>query len=438
MSYFPCSAYATVLIVAAVGLSGCTDKWLGLDKQPLPGDRQPVVIQAKIALDNTSVNPVNLSVPKDNEAWSQAGGTADHNPGHVSLSAKPAKIWTRDIGYSATNEYPIVSGPVAAEGMVFALDAKGVVSAVDLDSGKAIWSWSIKPKNMHDDAVGGGISYDSGKVYVASPYAQILCIDAKTGVEVWRNELYSPSRIAPSVKEGRVFALTISNEIQAFNATTGDSLWTHTGIVEMAGILGGASPAVGEGIVIVAYSSGEVFALKAETGVELWSEGLVPHFQLDAVSALAHIRARPVIAGDMVYCVSQSGKISAINVATGQQVWQKPVGGLHTPAVDQNYIFMITSDNELMCLNRQNGSPIWVQPLVSLKEKDDEGIMWAGPVLAGGHLIVAGSNGEIHFYGPDGQLSHRIQHGAGIAVSPIVIKGSLIIFDQRAVISAYK
>jgi hypothetical protein len=73
-----------------------------------------------------------------------------------------------------------------------------------------------------------------------------------------------------------------------------------------------------------------------------------------------------------------------------------------------------------------------------LKQKDDEAVMWAGPVLAGGHLIVTGSNGEIHFYRPDGQLSHRIEHGSGIAVSPIVVKGSLIIYDQRAVISAYK
>ncbi|MBN9565527.1 MAG: PQQ-binding-like beta-propeller repeat protein, partial [Alphaproteobacteria bacterium] len=397
-----------------------------------------VVTQAKVTLDNTSANPVNLSVPTENDAWSQAGGTADHTPGHVGLGATPAKIWARDIGSSASNEYPIVSGPVAAEGMVFALDAKGEVSAVDLTSGKIIWSGQIKPRDARDEGIGGGVAYDAGKVYVASPYAQLLCFDAKTGAEVWRTELYSPSRIAPSVKDGRVFALTISNELQAFNAITGDSLWAHTGIVEMAGILGGASPAIGDGVVIVAYSSGEVFALKAETGVELWSEGLVPHFQLDAVSALAHIRARPVISDDMVYCVSQSGKISAINIATGQQVWQKPVGGLRTPAVDQNYIFMVTSDNELMCLNRLTGTPIWVQPLVSMKEKGDDGVMWAGPVLAGGHLIVTGSNGEIHFYGPDGQLSHRIEHGAAITVSPIVVKGTLIIYDQRAVISAYK
>ena len=46
----------------------------------------------------------------------------------------------------------------------------------------------------------------------------------------------------------------------------GRKLWSHNGIPETAGLLGGASPAVEGEIVVVAYSSGELFALRVENG----------------------------------------------------------------------------------------------------------------------------------------------------------------------------
>ena len=55
---------------------------------------------------------------------------------------------------------------------------------------------------------------------------------------------------------------------------TASRLWSHNGIPETAGLLGGASPAVEGEIVIVAYTSGELFALRVENGRAVWSDNL--------------------------------------------------------------------------------------------------------------------------------------------------------------------
>jgi len=51
---------------------------------------------------------------------------------------------------------------------------------------------------------------------------------------------------------------------------------------------------------------------------------------------------------------------------------------------------------------------------------------------------VTGSNGEILFFSPDGELTHTLQDKAGIPVSPIVIDESLITINHRAELTVYR
>ena len=432
------SRYLETLLLALL-LSGCgSNKWFDVEKEPLKGERIPVLDQTTLTTVKSS-GPINLSVPHTNDQWAQAGGNAEHAAGHLTLSAKPEKTWKYDIGSGASQYLPMISGPIAAEGTVFAMDTQGTIVATLLDNGKKIWEASLQGVDEgEEDTVGGGLAYSNGFIYASSPFAELVCFEAKTGKETWRKSLYNPSRVAPTVRDGRVYVLTIANELHAFNATTGETLWTHSGIVETAEVLGGASPAVQEGVVVVAYSSGEIFALKAENGQELWSEGLVPHFHTDSISALAHIRAHPVIAGQTVYAVSQSGKSTAINLNTGQQLWQKPLGGLHMPAVEGNYLFMVTMDDELACLNRQTGDVLWIQPLGGHLKEGEDPILWSGPILAGGHAILTGSNGDILFFSPEGELVHTLHDKSGIPVPPIVVESTLVTINHKAEITAYR
>ena len=143
--------------------------------------------------------------------------------------------------------------------MVFVCDAVGVISAVTMSDGAIAWSFNSHPEDQASEAMGGGVAYDNGTVYVASAFGELIALRAIDGKAIWRKSLGAPSRIAPTIAGSAVYALTINNEIHALSTQSGASLWNHAGISEAAGILGGASPAVSEGITVAAYSSGEVF-----------------------------------------------------------------------------------------------------------------------------------------------------------------------------------
>src|SRR5690606_4755356 len=139
----------------------------------------------------------------------------------------------------------------------------------------------------------------------------------------------APVRAAPTVEGGRVFVVGIDNQLTALDARTGEVLWTHAGIIEDAGLLGGASPAAEAGVVIAPYSSGEIFALRAETGRQLWSDSLAAIRRVGALASLADIRGLPVIDRDIVVATSHSGRTAGIDLRTGARIWEQDIGGIH-------------------------------------------------------------------------------------------------------------
>ena len=36
--------------------------------------------------------------------------------------------------------------------------------------------------------MGGGVAYDDGKIYVTSGFGVLICLDAKTGRDMWRKD----------------------------------------------------------------------------------------------------------------------------------------------------------------------------------------------------------------------------------------------------------
>jgi len=248
-------------------------------------------------------------------------------------------------------------------------------------------------------------------------------------------------RAGPTVAGGRVYAVTVDNQLFVLDARDGKRLWNHTGIAEVAGLLGGASPAVSDEIAVVPYSSGEIVALRVLNGRQLWSDTLVSSRRLDAVSSLADIRGQPVIDKDRVFAVSHSGQAVSIDIRSGTRAWDRTIAGVNMPWVVGEFIFMLTTKNVLMCMTRRDGRVRWVVQLRNFEDEEDkeDPIAWIGPVVAGNMLLVAGSHGEVLALSPsDGEITGRFEAGNGVLVPPIVANDTLYVLTTDGEIIALR
>lgn len=423
-----------VVICSLLVLSACSD-----EKKRLEGDRQSIVeYTTSIQVDSTTQGrDVTLTQSESFDSWTQASGNPSHALPPLAFANQGVREWDVSIGTGSRDDARLLATPVVANGRVFTLDTYMRLRAFNEQTGQQIWERELSPDSKSDRQPGGGIAYENGTIFVSSPYAEVLAISAETGETIWHEGTEAPIRATPTVADGRVFILSINNQLDVFEANTGKRLWSHAGITEHAGLLGTASPAVSHGVVVVAYSSGEVYALKAETGYELWSDTLSPTRRPDSLSSLAHIKAHPIIDGDLVIVVGHNQKMAALDIRTGQRVWERRIGGIHTPSVTSDYIFLVNNFNELVCLTKNSGEVVWIEKL-PIDKKNPNRIMWSGPRVAGEHLYLPGINGEALVYSPKGEKVKTITLHEPTILAPVVTNERMLFLTDTGRLISYK
>ena len=143
----------------------------------------------------------------------------------------------------------------------------------------------------------------------------------------------------------------------------------------------------------------------------------------------------------LVYVVSHAGRLAAIDIRTGNRVWEAPLASLQMPWVAGDYIFVVSVDAELVCVSRADGAVVWVEQLTRYKnaKKRKGRISWAGPVLVGDHLVLVSSEGKVVKVAPQsGAVLDTIKISGGSVVSPIVADETIFILTEKGKLIALK
>ncbi|PZO73572.1 MAG: pyrrolo-quinoline quinone, partial [Sphingomonas hengshuiensis] len=209
------------------------------------------------------------------------------------------------------------------------------------------------------------------------------------------------------------------------------------------GVFGVAAPASAQGTVVAGFSSGELNAYRYENGRSVWGDSLSRTSASTSVSALADIDAEPVIDNGRVYAVGQGGRMVALELVSGQRLWEQNLAGISTPWVAGEWIFVVTDDARLLCISRGSGKLRWVQQLPGFRnvKKRKGPISWVGPVLAGNRLLLANSEGQlVSASTTDGSITatQDTRSKAGYTLSPVVANGMLYLLDDAGQLTAWK
>ena len=398
-----------------------------------------------------------VSVPPSyiNPSWPQPGGEADHTLHHLGATAELEVDWKVDIGKASPRRARLTSPPIVVGDRVFVIDAETKVAAFDAESGALIWRTELTPDiderfrvrdifrgpKAAEIGFGGGVAFDQGRVFVTSGFGFVAALDAVTGEEQWRTETESAVRTPPTAYRGNVYFTTNTNEFVALNQETGDKEWTFQSFEEAARFLSSASPAAAGDLVVAPFSSGELVAFITDNGRAVWNETLVRQARLTALSSLNDIAGSPVIDRGLVYVVSHGGRFAAIDIRTGQSVWETSIASLQMPWVAGDYIFIVSIEGELACVSRVDGGIIWVSQLRRYKnEKKKKGrIAWSGPVLAGDHLVLVSSEGEVVKASPaTGEVVLTKKIDGGSVVAPIVANEKIYILTEKGKLLAMR
>ncbi|MDQ0250010.1 outer membrane protein assembly factor BamB [Sphingomonas kyeonggiensis] len=412
-------------------------------KTPVLGERVPILMSENDITSDKSLASVDVIVPEAavNEDWTQPGGNAAKSMGSLALSATPSRLWDKQVTKTSKKER-LGASPVIAGGKLYVMDTDGQVHAMDAATGSTLWTApTVKADGNKTARFGGGVSVSGEHLYAANGLGDVVALKVADGSEVWRKRPGGPLRGAPTLANGNAYVVTQDNQLFVMSQETGEVSWTASASLESQGVFGVAAPASAQGTVIAGFSSGELNAYRYENGRQLWSDVLSRSSMTTSVSSLSDIDAEPVIDQGRVYAVGQGGRMVAMDIATGNRMWEQNIAGISTPWVAGEWIFVVTDDARLLCLSRTSGKVRWIAQLKRYKndKKPKNPYGWVGPVLAGGKLILGNTRGELVFVSPaDGSISSTIELKDPISLQPVVANNILYILDDKGRLTAFK
>ncbi len=435
-------ARRTALMLPLAALSGCGmfDGWFGSTKPKLPGQRYDVMAPNQ-ALDVTQGRQVTVPPPLADTGWPQPGGSPAHGGGNLAAVGPLRQVWSSDIGRGTSYRRRITAQPVVAGRLVFAMDSDAVASAWNAQTGRSVWDFDTQSKDNRSTNVGGGISADGGTLYAATGRADLVAIETATGKPRWRVKLRAGARSAPTIVDGKLFVPTLDDRLVGLSATDGKELWSYQAPSAETAMLGLPAPASADGIVVAGFASGDLQAVRAISGTVVWADNLSAARGQTSLVDLSTIRAMPLIRDSVVYAVSVGGLMVAIDLPSGRRLWERAIASDNTPWLAGEWLYVLTTGNELAAISTRDGAVAWVNQLERYEnpEKQRDPITLIGPVMAGGRLLVVDSLGRMLICDPvTGKQTGRVSVSGAGAVAPVVALGMVFLVTANGTLAALR
>ena len=429
----------------------------GKKKTPLLiGHRSDVLhTVAGLTVDADETQAVTVPAPIAVNAWPQSGIRPDHDGVNIAWGGEMRHQWTHDIG--AGNSEPqllsyvalgdsgrgiIQATPVVQNGRIFVADAQGVIRAYRWPGMHKLWEYNPKPRKMLSNNLGGGLTVDGDTLYIVDGVGQALAVSAETGKLKWRVNIQAPGRSAPTLVNGRLFFGTIDEHLYCVDAENGNILWSYAATSADTVIYGQPAPAVADGVVLAGFGSGDLVALRAEGGEVVWADTLGSTNGQEALIDFSCVHGMPVIVDGTAYAISTGSVLVAIDMRSGRRLWERGISGQNTPLVIGDWIFLVSMDEQVACLDRLSGHVRWITQLRqyenSIKQKG--GVVWTGPILAGGKLVCISSlpqNGVVIIDPAMGHILSLHTLPDIVTVTPIVVDGLMLLLNNSGGLMAY-
>jgi outer membrane protein assembly factor BamB len=251
-----------------------------------------------------------------------------------------AELATGVERWSFQAEGVVYSSPAVAGELVFVGDDMGRLYALETFSGEERWRFG--PDEPFRRSIGASPAVVDGTLFIVdaarhfTETSYLHAFQADTGEEVWRfsAEAGDQVRSTVAVVDGRVHVLTYEGTMFALDVINGQEIWRFDGGATTQGL-----PAVSGGIAFFATAGGTLNAVDAKTADSRWSHTL---------QSGVEIVSSPTVALETVYFGDAQGILHAIDTASGDEQWQFPVRSYQSSPAILDGVMYVGGDNGVL------------------------------------------------------------------------------------------
>ena len=318
-------------------------------------------------------------------------------------------------------------GPAVDNGVVFAASHKGELIAVGLDTGRPVWLKKLKMPLSAGPAAALGI------VIVGSSKGTVVAFDGATGRELWRTRVNSELLSAPAISEKVVVMRSVDGRLHGFDTRTGKVLWSVEQQVPRLSLRGIATPIIAKDVAVSGFDNGKVMAVNLNSGDTVWDTALAsPHGRTE-LDRLVDIDSAVRAVGDNVFATGYQGRTAMLALDSGQIWWAHDMSSYRGLAVDDENLFVTQSDGVVVALRQRDGSELWRNE--KLKRRG-----LSTPAVTSTAIVVADYQGYLHWLDKTtGELVAR-ERVAKYRVSnaPVAVDNTVVVITDSGSMAAFR
>ncbi|HBS62609.1 MAG TPA: outer membrane protein assembly factor BamB [Stenotrophomonas sp.] len=348
-------------------------------------------------------------------------------------TVKVDKLWSVNVG-KGEKRIGVRQGPVVADGRIYAAAISGGVHAIDLQTGKNVWTYEpAKEKKKPKLRLSGGPGVGEGLVVIGTLDGQVIALDANDGSEKWRAKVPGEVISAPAVGQGMVFVRSNDGRVTALDAGNGTQRWFNPRELPALTVRGNAPVVTGPGVLFIGNDDGSVAALAMQDGRTVWDQMVGTPEGRTELERMADVDGAPVLDGNTLFVNSFKNQTMAIEGPTGRPLWSRDHGGAGGLAVTSGNVFVSDNKGGVFGLDKASGSAMWSQTGLARRSL-------TGPVVQGDYVVVGDYKGYLHWLRTDnGEFAARAKSGGdALLAQPVVVDGVLLVQNVDGKLTAFR
>lgn len=342
----------------------------------------------------------------------------DLGPNVVKLDIRQA--WTARVG--AIKDVSLST--LVLGDNVYVAAADGTVVALNAQNGQDLWRMSVgKP-------LASGVGSDGVTTAVVTKANELVGI--VQGKQAWTKRLEAGAYTAPLVAGARVFVMTADRTLAAYDARTGQALWSQqrTGeplVLRQPGVL------QAHGNTLLAGMAGRLVAYHPDSGSVLWEAPLASPRGTNDVERLVDLVGPTSTQGNVVCARAFQASVGCVDAARGQVLWTQTARGSVGVGGDAELLAGTDSNGVVQVWDRADGKRLWSVDRFQHRRL-------TAPMILGRSVIMGDDTGLVHVVSKqDGSHLNRLQtDGSGVAAAPVVAADTLVVVTRNGGVYGFR
>ena len=221
--------------------------------------------------------------------------------------------------------------------------------------------------------------------------------------------------IPPAVGEGIVAVRSSDYRIQAFDANTGDLLWSLQRPGPALALKTSMQMLIVEGVVISGLPNGRVIVIDARNGAVQWEGNVSSARGATDLERINDVVGKPQALGPLLCAASYQGRIVCFDVSQGGvPIWEQRFSTSQGIVLDSQQVYAANQRDIAYAFSLNDGTERWKQEQLRNRRL-------SGPAVVPQAVAYGDLDGYVHFLSRvNGDLLGRVQVGSGPIVSPLV------------------